>query len=211
MTPEPFPHIVLDGEWMDSDVHRAHAEMIWLMASHGESAWQTYGNRHERKHAMTFGMAAQRGATACAGIGSALASKSWIAKLERLTGLHGLTFDDLGGGLHYIPLGGFLDVHVDFNRHDDGRYRRINCLVYLNETHPSGALELWATKDSGPSVRIDTKPNRTAIFLTGETSWHGHPHPLEGAGPRCSLAAYYYQDREPDGAAPAHSTIFIDG
>jgi Rps23 Pro-64 3,4-dihydroxylase Tpa1-like proline 4-hydroxylase len=209
MTPDPFPHIILDGEWRGVDVQEALREMVWLRATH-PTAWQTYSNGHEQKHAMTFSRALHLGAEHCAAIGRGLASPMWIARLERLTGLEGLTFDDLGGGLHYIPLGGFLDVHVDFNRHDDGRYRRVNVLVYLNHTDPSGALELWATKDSGPSVSIYTAPNRTVVFLTSDTSWHGHPSPLAGTGPRCSLAAYYYTSTPPERVSEPHSTIFLE-
>jgi hypothetical protein len=208
VNPDPFPHLVLDGEWSDDLIGGAHAEMLGLFRT-APGAWQLYSNGHEGKLAMTFGHAERCGAVACADMGRLLASPEWIARLEDMTGLTGLSFDDLGGGLHLIPLGGHLDVHIDFNRHRDGRYRRINCLVYLCETGSGGALELWRDETSGPVVTIEPKANRTAIFLTGETSWHGHPHQLQGEALRCSLAAYYYTTTPPDGVAVPHSTVFL--
>lgn len=207
MNPDPFPHLVLDDLWDDGLIAGAHSEVLDLREA--DAPWQRYENAHERKLAMTFGAAAELGAVDCARIGHHLASPWWIAALEARTGLTGLSFDDLGGGLHLIEPGGFLDVHVDFNRHNDGRYRRVNVLVYLCETGPGGELELWRDATSGPVVSIAPAANRTALFLTGETSWHGHPHPLQGTVPRCSLAAYYYTTTPPPAVAEPHSTIFL--
>ena len=70
-------------------------------------------------------------------------------------------------------------------------------LLYLNEGWSAewgGDLELWPVDMSVPSKTIAPVFNRTVIFSTTPTSYHGHPAPL--ACPpdvvRRSLALYYY-------------------
>ena len=55
--------------------------------------------------------------------------------VEDAVGITGLFLDDerFGAGLHCIPRGGFLKMHVDFNKHPKGWHRRANVLIYLNE------------------------------------------------------------------------------
>lgn len=130
----------------------------------------------------------------------------WVSEL---TGIPDLIADPelFGAGLHCIPAGGFLKMHVDFNRHPNGWHRRVNVLIYLNEVWLSewgGALQLGI----GGVVKYMPKGGRAVIFETTDDSWHGHPKPL--ACPpefqRRSLALYFY-NREPPAAA-AHSTIY---
>ena len=59
-----------------------------------------------------------------------------------------------GAGLHCIEQGGYLNVHVDFNKQGDLN-RRINSLLYLNEDWDDsygGHLELW-NKDLSECVK----------------------------------------------------------
>ena len=54
--------------------------------------------------------------------------------------------------------------------------------------------------------------NRTVIFSTTDTSFHGHPHPLTSpAGTsRKSVSLYYYTAGRPEAERSApHDTIFI--
>ena len=102
-----------------------------------------------------------------------------------------------GGGLHETTTGGFLNVHVDFNRHPLGVYRRANLLIYLNDA--DGALML------GSQV-IHPKKGRGVLFETTESSWHGHPEPLKCAS-RKSIAIYYYSADGED--IPTHSTVYL--
>ena len=124
----------------------------------------------------------------------------FIQFLETLTGIKGLIPDPYytGGGMHQTKRGGFLGIHVDFNRYEQlGLYRRINVLLYLNENYKEeygGALELWDDKMEVCHEKIAPIFNRCAIFTTSENSHHGHPDPLnfpEGVT-RKSLAWYYY-------------------
>lgn len=100
----------------------------------------------------------------------------------------------VGGGLHEIGPGGFLKIHVDFNRHPAGLERAANLLLYLNETWEpewGGALELHG---EGNVASIMPLGGRAVFFPTHERSWHGHPDPLKCPADRSrrSLAVYYY-------------------
>lgn len=110
--------------------------------------------------------------------------------------------DMKGGGFHEIKRGGFLKAHVDFNVQNlkEGfRYRKLNCLLYLNEDWRDewgGHLILY-DNDLNPVKSIAPIAGRLVIFETSETSWHGHPDPLMCPVDRSrrSLAFYYYSEK----------------
>ena len=115
-----------------------------------------------------------------------------------------------GGGYHLIRPGGKLAVHADFNQSDDGLYRRLNMLVYLNEgwtEEDGGHLELWDREHS--VKRILPIFNRTVVFETSETSFHGHPIPLPGPRSRRSVAAYYFSKETPGDFRHPHTTVWL--
>ena len=136
-------------------------------------------------------------------------SPEFIEFLTSITGIDDLTADPslIGSGLHEIHPGGFLNIHADFNVHPQtGMLRRLNLLLYLNaqwQEDWQGHLELWPHDMTGPPVRITPKINRAVLFETSDTSWHGHPSPLNCPSgiTRKSLALYYYSpwsgDRSP--------------
>lgn len=117
-----------------------------------------------------------------------------------------------GGGLHDIPRGGHLGIHVDFNRHaaNDRWVRVANLLLYLNEDwRPEYGGDLVLQDDDGEErERIAPVFNRMVAFATSEHSWHGHPEPLacpDGMS-RKSIAVYYYSRNASTG--DSHSTIY---
>lgn len=129
--------------------------------------------------------------------------------LSRLTGIKGLLADPelFGGGLHCIPQGGFLKMHVDFNEHPNGWHRRVNLLIYLNENwNPEWGGDLQYGLES--PVLVSPIAGRCVVFETNETSWHGHPEPLKCPPDRQrrSLALYFYTETKPE--AEAHTTIY---
>jgi Rps23 Pro-64 3,4-dihydroxylase Tpa1-like proline 4-hydroxylase len=144
-------------------------------------------------------------------------SRPVLEFLEDLTGIKGLIPDPyfVGGGVHQIKPGGFLEVHADFNRHDKLKLdRRLNLLLYLNQDWKEeygGHFELW-NKDMTASVRkILPLFNRCALFSTTSTSYHGHPTPLACPPDRTrkSIAVYYYSNGRPEEEArDAHDTLF---
>jgi len=123
--------------------------------------------------------------------------------------------DLVGGGMHQILRGGFLDVHVDYNYHPRTKlHRRLNLLVYLNRDwrdEYEGALELWDMQAHRRIESVAPVFNRAVIFETNEVSFHGHPKPLQTPQhlTRKSLAVYYYtHTREAAGIAPEHNTLY---
>jgi len=146
-----------------------------------------------------------------------LNSRPMVEFLEVLTGIAGIIPDPyyVGGGLHQIKRGGYLEVHADFNRHSKLKLdRRLNVLLYLNQDwndEYGGHFELW-NSDMTQSVRkILPLFNRCTIFSTTSTSYHGHPVPLAcpAGRTRKSIAAYYYSNGRPDEEIrDGHSTLF---
>lgn len=139
--------------------------------------------------------------------------KTLQPRLEEWTGIEGLEMDLTGGGLHRTCHGGKLDMHVDFNRLPDGRYRRLNMLLFANKQ--------WGPKDGGclildsatrGTVRLGPRWNRLVVFETNETTWHGHPDPWTNEDYcRLSFAAYWYTHTPPEGIIKDHfSTIWAE-
>jgi hypothetical protein len=206
---KPFPHWVLDGIWDDGLLEQVVSEV----PDESDPRWKRYQSKLEGKlegGTSTWGPAAME-------LAAALSDPQWINTLSELTGIDGLIPEFIGGGLHRIERGGLLGIHADFNiSPETGRYRRLNCLVYLNRDWKheyGGYLELWKSKDEGgPSVSIPPIFNQTVVFETSDTSFHGHPHPLSCPPDRSrlSFAVYYYTDAPPPEASQAHSTIFLE-
>lgn len=194
----PFPHIVID-DVLDEEVYRkALAEFPPV----GSPGWMNYVHVNETKFGNT--KPATWGST-LQSIAKAFTAPRFVQFLEQLTGIDDLLADRTmdGGGLHQTLTGGHLNVHADFTAHHTvpGWRRRINVLLYLNETWDpewGGGLELWSTDMSDAVSTITPVGNRMLVFTTDEESYHGHPDPLTcPAGiARQSLALYYFTTDE---------------
>lgn len=122
-----------------------------------------------------------------------------------------------GAGFHQTTEGGFLDVHVDFNRHDEtGLDRRLNLLVYFTkrpDPNGEGFLELWDMEAKRLLESVAPVFNRCVIFETNEISYHGHPKPWANAAgeARKSLSVYYYTEGRDDiGPVASHNTLYVN-
>jgi Rps23 Pro-64 3,4-dihydroxylase Tpa1-like proline 4-hydroxylase len=195
-TASPFPHVVVDDlfrpdalrtilkEWpSDTRYSETHDDGIFVRKKTG-TTWKTeFGPKTKAYFAE-------------------LASARFLEALENLTGIWGLMGDPymFGGGLHATAEGGRLAIHADFNKHPRFALdRRLNMLVYLNEgwtEENGGELELWDRDMRSCRVRILPIFNRTVIFSTSKTSYHGQPNPIRGDRNlwRKSLAFYYYSN-----------------
>ncbi len=106
--------------------------------------------------------------------------------------------------------------HADFNVHPKLKLdRRLNMLIYLNKDWREdygGHLELWNRGGKECRKRILPIFNRTVVFSTTDTSFHGHPLPLT-APPgitRKSVSLYYYTAGRPaEERSTPHDTLFI--
>lgn len=210
---DPFPHVVIDGLFDDEDLEAVLRDF----PAPEQMRWMRFDNPREKKLGFFYESSAisdrvRRFLDAMNGF-------EMLLFLEALTGIEGLIPDPYfgGGGLHQIEPGGFLKVHADFNVHPKLKLdRRLNMLIYLNKDwreEYGGHLELWDAEMRAPRQRILPSFNRTVIFSTTDTSFHGHPHPLQSPPgvTRKSVSLYYYTAGrpEPERSAP-HDTLFKD-
>lgn len=209
---DPFPHIVLDGLFDDQALDAVLREF----PSPDDMQWVQFDNPLEKKLGYFYGRSAI--SETIRDFLEAMNSFEVLLWLEELTGIDGLIPDPYfgGGGVHQIEPGGFLKVHADFNVHPKLKLdRRLNMLIYLNKNWKEeygGHLELWDRDQRSCRHRILPLFNRTVIFSTTDTSFHGHPHPLTSPPgiTRKSVSLYYYTAGRPaEGRSVAHDTIFI--
>jgi 2-oxoglutarate-Fe(II)-dependent oxygenase superfamily protein len=208
---DPFPHIALDGLFDPAVLGRVLADF----PKPDETRWMRFDSPTEKK----LGYYHEHSAitdTVRAFL-DAMNGFEMLLWLEALTGIEGLIPDPYfgGGGLHQIEPGGFLKIHADFNVHPKLKLdRRINMLVYMNKEWRDewgGHLELWNPGMTECRQRIAPLFNRTVVFSTTDTSYHGHPHPLLApmGVTRKSVSLYYYTAGRPEEErSPAHDTIF---
>ena len=209
---KPFPHIVIDS-LMDDEVLNA---VLREFPGPRDTEWRAFNSPTEKK--LGFFHDRSRVSKTIRDFLNEMNSWPMLLWLEALTGIAGLIPDPYfgGGGLHQIEPGGFLKVHTDFNVHPKLKLdRRLNMLIYLNhdwKEEYGGHLELWDADRKTCCERILPVFNRTVIFSTTDTSFHGHPHPL--ASPpgvtRKSVSLYYYTAGRPaeERSAP-HDTMFV--
>ena len=201
-TNAPFPHIVLKNIWDDAQ--------LGLVAEECDK----FTNWEDEK--FFLGSVGKR---TCSDINKLPKNTAdfinycngprFLRFLEGLTGERGLIPDPYlyGGGIHSTINKGFLKLHADFNWHERlGLYRRLNVLIYLNRDWDKswgGGLDLaympQGQKKLVTEATIMPDFNKTVIFTTTDSSYHGHPDPMrlpEGRS-RNSIALYYYLSKKP--------------
>ena len=208
---EPFKYIVLD-DFLNIE----SAEDIWKEYPKITDEWKDARGLHtQNKWALPLiedGIAGE--------FMQEINSKEFIKYLFKLTNIPDLLPDPelSGAGYHQMTNGGFLDVHVDFNRLEGSSImdRRLNLLVYFNKNwrqENGGYLELWDMEKKIMLEKICPKFNRCVIFETNEISYHGHPKPLN-IGPcesRKSLSAYFYTKGRGDiDFVESHNTLYVN-
>lgn len=210
-TAKPFPHIVIDN-FLSAPLLE---EILTEFPKPGQIDWQAFQTPAEKKLASKH---EQQMGDATRLLLYSLNSSTFITFLEILTGIDGILPDPHfeGGGLHQIERGGFLKMHVDFNKHKKLRLdRRLNFLLYLNQDWQEeygGHLELWDQNMTQCEKKILPIFNRCVVFSTTDFSYHGHPEPLTCPEHRTrkSLALYYYTNGRPaeETLGTPHTTIF---
>jgi Rps23 Pro-64 3,4-dihydroxylase Tpa1-like proline 4-hydroxylase len=212
-TAAPFPHIVIDNFLPEAILD----EILTEFPDPKQIAWKSFANQAEKKLASRD---EKQMGDATRFLLYQFNSSTFISFLEKLTGIPGVIPDPHfeGGGLHQIERGGYLKMHVDFNRHERLQLdRRLNVLIYLNrdwQEEYGGHLELWDKDMTACAKKILPVFNRCVVFSTTDFSYHGHPEPLTCPEDRTrrSLALYYYSNGRPasETLGTAHSTIFRD-
>ena len=207
---DPFPYVIIDNFLPE----RVLDQILEEFPQPREISWKKFDGVAEKKLASTSEL--QMG-EATRFLLYQLNSSVFLQFLEKLTGISGIIPDPYfqGGGLHQIERGGFLKMHVDFNKHENFDLdRRLNLLIYLNkdwQEEYGGHFEMWDRDMTQCAKKVLPIFNRCVIFSTSDFSYHGHPDPLtcpEGRT-RQSLALYYYSNgRPPKELSGTHSTIF---
>jgi Rps23 Pro-64 3,4-dihydroxylase Tpa1-like proline 4-hydroxylase len=149
-------------------------------------------------------------------LSDALSSPAFLSDIAYITDIPHLLWDPTlaGGGMHETARSGWLDVHIDFNFHEQlNAHRRLNILVFLNpvwEEPWGGVLELWDNKVTTREHAFAPVHNRCVLFETNEKSWHGVTAVRCPDGiARKSFAAYYYTKGAPAGwSGQKHTTVF---
>ncbi|MBB6142811.1 Rps23 Pro-64 3,4-dihydroxylase Tpa1-like proline 4-hydroxylase [Silvibacterium bohemicum] len=207
---KPFPHIYFD-DFLPLEAAEA---ALRDFPEPRQLNWQEFSNQNEKKLAFDV---AEKLPTSIRDVLYFLNSRPMVQFLEVLTGIKGVIPDPyfVGGGLHQIKPGGHLEVHSDFNWHEQLQLdRRINVLVYLNKEwreEYGGHFELWNHDMTKAERKILPLFNRCAIFSTTDYSYHGHPTPLSCPPDRSrkSIATYYYSNGRPEEEiSDSHTTNF---
>lgn len=196
---KPFPHVVIDN-FLPVDVAE---EILRDFPSPQAVEWKRYDARNEVK--LEFSDIGEQ-PDSIQRLIYELNSHRFLLFLQRLSGIQEPLISDPyleGGGLHQIESGGFLNIHIDFNKHKLTKLdRRINLLLYFNKNWKdeyNGHLELWNQDVTACEKKIAPIFNRCVIFNTTDFSYHGHPEPLRTPNgvTRKSIALYYYSNGRP--------------
>lgn len=208
---QPFPYVVLE-DFLPIEAAR-EVSRSYPTFDEAERMGLSFAFVNERKKVQVTDY--ERFPGPVKALADALASPEFMGRLEALTGIEGLLWDDsyAGGGMHQTASSGHLDVHVDFNQlGHNGWYRRLNLLIYLNERWDpewGGHLELWDQEVKNCYQRVVPALGRAVLFETSDHSFHG-VSAVESPEdhPRKSFAVYYYAKQPGASFEGSHSTIF---
>ena len=207
---KPCRHVCIDGMWDEEFLSKVSNEVSEFNDWAGEKDF--YGSKKKRWQANWDLLPPNTNSFL-----AYLNQPTVLKIIEFLTGEEGLIADPYleGGGIHSTGEGGFLKLHADFNWNEKLKlYRRINILVYLNKDWHvdfGGQIELAGKDASGQFnsvVSLEPIFNRTLIFVTDDSSFHGQPNPVRHPRNkrRNSIAGYYYLSKKPSGTADAKNT-----
>ena len=207
---KPFPHCVCD-DIIPQDIARLAAMSV---PRRSDPRWKTHRDKTDRAAVPKMSISDPMKLPApLREILNFMAGDEVTFWLRRLTGIGDLKPDlgFKGGGLHCLPRGGKLNMHVDFNR-KARLFRAVNVFVYLNqEIGLGGELVLTPEQDTNltypDAAMIEPMMGRFVAFRYGEGAWHGNPVPYRG-DQRLSLACYIYTAQQPTDFESEHSTIY---
>lgn len=214
VTNEPFPYLEIK-DLFDADILSQAVKEI----EHTRATSKHYRDKNQIKDLVEGRALIESSPENIRKVFTALNSDYFVTFLRDVTDITDLFADDTfrGGGIHHIPRGGKLGIHIDFSRPtwNNSVYRRANVLLYLNkdwEEDWGGHLELWndSVRNGGQCIKkVSPNFNTLVLFGTQKASWHGHPTPLECPPDRArqSFAAYYYSNH-PSDDLQEHSTVF---
>jgi hypothetical protein len=193
----PFRHVVIDN-YVSREMTRA-ASVSW--PDERWPHWHRYAGREGVKYATKD---ADRLPPAC---------KSIVARMLELPLSTVLCVDDAfpdydlsGAGMHSIPPGGSLPVHLDSSHNPvTGWGRAASAVLWLDDWRPEwgGQLRLWDAVGKRVVKTIDPAPGRLVIFATGQESWHDvAPVAADAPHHRRSLAVFFWTETAAETTRP---------
>ena len=198
---DPFPHLVID-EFLDEESANTLASLCKEKASSDEVIRHTNNitdNRIECRENLDS-------EEVFIELEEVLRSDRCVAAVSSLLGiqekLQGDT-DLFGSGVHCLPPGELLGMHLDFKHHPrTGLCRRLNTILYLNRGYKrehGGLLELAIREKPQERKSIEPLFNRLVVFPTNDYTLHGIPRRIPVDAPnRYSIAYYHYSETRPD-------------
>lgn len=209
---QPFPHCIIEN-FLPRELAIALSEKFPDLE---EINTKRYADPNQRKFSLESFSSLDKSFRF---LGEILSDKEYLKSLQVMIGSSEALFYDeslRGGGCHQSKEGGFLGMHIDFNKHTEHRDwdRRVNLIIFLNKKWESewGGELVLANKDGSDKVIVKPEFNKAVFFSTTQDSWHGVPNPVanEGMVSRNTLAFYYYSHGRSDGygGIDAHTTKF---
>jgi len=191
---KPYPHLIIDN-FCNADYIESLHESYPVC----DSKWIKYWNPFEKKYALNN----FENNHLYNELFNTLQSVEFVNLMKNITGIHNLESDPYlhGAGIHYMPNGCKLDMHLDYSVHPiTKKERRVNLIIYMNKDWDesyNGDLQLWDKEFTKSDKCIYPKFNRAVIFQTNDISYHGIPKIIkcpENVG-RKSIAIYYVSDQ----------------
>lgn len=205
---------VLKDYWDESLLHEVAATAPYAFAE-----WDPVANEHERE-TMACGPGSWLRNSPCWELCALLEDDEFLDLLRDLTEIKDLEPGRNTDAYRFVGEDGYQHLHLDSNCDSNG-WRRVNVEIFLSNTWWEGCggeLILCDNPDPFPDEKTNVpglvqleriKPlfNRTAIYETTSTRFHGHPEPYKGKR-RTSFVKSYYTQQPPQDRMSPHPIIW---
>ena len=197
---KPFSHVIIDNFWKDDVANNLLKEINEMPKTGMVTRYLTpLENKISIPHWDLFSETIYKAFT--------FLNTEFVSFIEKTTNVLNLKPDIglHGGGLHYHPSEGNLNLHKDYSIHPKlGMMRKLNLIVYMNpiwKDEWNGNIEFWShdKTNNSPFEKVKSiKPifNRAVLFDVSQDGWHGLPgFTKQPKGVyRQSMAVYYMID-----------------
>ncbi len=161
--------------------------------------WITYSNALEFNK---WTMEDKTGlSSSCNALLDLLASEVMVSQLSQLTGVDPLFADPTRrcAGLQLMFPDGYLATHLDAALHPSGKERRVNLVLFLNNTNPAqgGGLQLCDPMGKPISVHYPMA-GEAVVWCCDDLAYHGVEPLAHDAKPRYTVASFYLGDKRPN-------------
>ena len=181
-TTSPFRHWIIDDFVPRSVVNAALIEWPGQDWPH----WHVYSDKYSRK-------LATKDISRLPPAASRIFERLAFLDVESITGIAGLfpDYTAYAAGMHWLPKGGRLGIHLDAAAHPATGWRRtLSACLYL--TGPESGDLVLCDSEAKESRRIAPQPGRLVLFECTDSAYHGVPDIVTCEGGRKSIAGFYW-------------------